>query len=96
MARPEEKAGAMLNKWLSMKRDHDSDPTSLDRAGKRPYLSSLVDNLADAQFWRKQIVSEIARKVGQIQNKGLGEGAVRELNDEINKGLREKWHWNNR
>mmetsp|Transcript_18514 Transcript_18514/g.37086 ORF Transcript_18514/g.37086 Transcript_18514/m.37086 type:complete len:260 (-) Transcript_18514:31-810(-) len=96
MARPEEKAGAMLNKWLSMKREHDSDPTSLSRSGKRPYLSTLVTDLNDAQFWRRQIVKEIATQVGLIQNKGLGDAAVREMNDGINKLLREKWHWNNR
>ena len=36
------------------------------------------------------------RKVSQIQNAGLGEFKIRDLNDEINKLLREKRHWENR
>lgn len=31
----------------------------------------------------------------QIQNAGLGEFRIRDLNDEINKLLREKRHWEN-
>lgn len=40
-----------------------------------------------------QIIREIAQKVAQIQNAGLGEFRIRDLNDEINKLLREKRHW---
>ena len=32
----------------------------------------------------------------KIQNAGLGEHAIRDLNDSINKLLREKYHWNRR
>ncbi|KAK1799753.1 hypothetical protein P4O66_006290 [Electrophorus voltai] len=39
------------------------------------------------------IISEISKKVAQIQNAGLGEFKIRDLNDEINKLLREKGHW---
>merc|ERR1712071_491502 len=34
-----------------------------------------------------------SKKVTQIQNAGLGEYRIRDLNDEINKLLREKYHW---
>ena len=34
--------------------------------------------------------------MAQIQNAGLGEFKIRDLNDEINKALREKRHWENR
>ncbi|KAG2470445.1 ISY1 factor, partial [Polypterus senegalus] len=40
-----------------------------------------------------RIISEISKKVAQIQNAGLGEFKIRDLNDEINKLLREKGHW---
>uniref|UniRef100_A0A8C4VW34 Pre-mRNA-splicing factor ISY1 homolog n=1 Tax=Gopherus evgoodei TaxID=1825980 RepID=A0A8C4VW34_9SAUR len=43
--------------------------------------------------WRRQIIGEISKKVAQIQNAGLGEFRIRDLNDEINKLLREKGHW---
>ncbi|XP_077181763.1 pre-mRNA-splicing factor ISY1 homolog isoform X2 [Paroedura picta] len=39
------------------------------------------------------IIGEISKKVAQIQNAGLGEFRIRDLNDEINKLLREKGHW---
>ncbi|KAG2246690.1 hypothetical protein Bca52824_086318 [Brassica carinata] len=39
---------------------------------------------------------EISRKVAEIQNEGLGEHRLRDLNDEINKLLRERWHWERR
>lgn len=35
-------------------------------------------------------------QVGEIQNPGLGEFKIRDLNDEINKSLREKTHWDKR
>ncbi|XP_014815964.1 PREDICTED: pre-mRNA-splicing factor ISY1 homolog [Calidris pugnax] len=40
-----------------------------------------------------EIIGEISKKVAQIQNAGLGEFRIRDLNDEINKLLREKGHW---
>ena len=40
-----------------------------------------------------QVIREISKKVSQIQNAGLGEFRIRDLNDEINKLLREKGHW---
>uniref|UniRef100_A0A8C4VTX9 Pre-mRNA-splicing factor ISY1 homolog n=1 Tax=Gopherus evgoodei TaxID=1825980 RepID=A0A8C4VTX9_9SAUR len=44
--------------------------------------------------WRRQIIGEISKKVAQIQNGDwLGEFRIRDLNDEINKLLREKGHW---
>ncbi|XP_002730438.1 pre-mRNA-splicing factor ISY1 homolog, partial [Saccoglossus kowalevskii] len=46
--------------------------------------------------WRRQIIGEVSRKVAQIQNAGLGEFKIRDLNDEINKLLREKSHWETR
>lgn len=39
---------------------------------------------------------EIGRKVAEIQNEGLGEHRLRDLNDEINKLIREKSHWERR
>jgi hypothetical protein len=35
-------------------------------------------------------------QVGEIQNPGLGEFKIRDLNDEINKLIREKAHWEKR
>ncbi|CAG0921140.1 unnamed protein product [Notodromas monacha] len=53
----------------------------------------MVSNVKEAEKWRVQIIREISKKVSQIQNAGLGEFKIRDLNDEINKLLREKRHW---
>lgn len=60
---------------------------------RRPYLASECKSLYACEKWRMQIIREIAKKVAQIQNAGLGEFRIRDLNDEINKLLREKRHW---
>uniref|UniRef100_A0A8C7C9N4 Pre-mRNA-splicing factor ISY1 homolog n=1 Tax=Oncorhynchus kisutch TaxID=8019 RepID=A0A8C7C9N4_ONCKI len=60
---------------------------------RRPFLASECTELPKAEKWRRQIISEISKKVAQIQNAGLGEFKIRDLNDEINKLLREKGHW---
>ncbi|XP_058488801.1 pre-mRNA-splicing factor ISY1 homolog isoform X1 [Solea solea] len=60
---------------------------------RRPFLASECSELPKAEKWRRQIISEISKKVAQIQNAGLGEFKIRDLNDEINKLLREKGHW---
>ncbi|CAK7339358.1 unnamed protein product [Dovyalis caffra] len=63
---------------------------------RRPYLASECRDLAEADKWRQQIMREIGRKVAEIQNEGLGEHLLRDLNDEINKLIREKSHWERR
>ena len=45
-------------------------------------------DLAACEKWRRQVVGEISRAVGKIQDGSLGEARIRELNDEINKLLR--------
>lgn len=42
-------------------------------------------------FLEKRLI--LFLKVTQIQNAGLGEHRIRDLNDQINKLLKEKKHW---
>ena len=89
----------MLNKWVKMR--EEEDPTSLlsrrsAQRKKRPYLATQCEHVADAERYRRQIVAEIADGIKKIQNPGMGEHALRDLNDGINKLIREKWHWNRR
>jgi len=63
---------------------------------RRPFLASECRDLNEADKWRQQIMREIGRKVAEIQNEGLGEHRLRDLNDEINKLIREKSHWERR
>jgi pre-mRNA-splicing factor ISY1 len=97
MARPAEKARAMLNKWVAMR---EGDERIVRSGGwkkeRRPHLASECEHLADAERFRGQIVREIADKIAKIQNPAQGEHAIRELNDEINRLFREQWHWNRR
>ncbi|KAF2298115.1 hypothetical protein GH714_015124 [Hevea brasiliensis] len=91
MARNEEKAQSMLNRFIALKEQEKKKPKE-----RRPYLASECRDLAEADKWRQQIMREIGRKVAEIQNEGLGEHRLRDLNDEINKLIREKSHWERR
>mmetsp|Transcript_1474 Transcript_1474/g.2792 ORF Transcript_1474/g.2792 Transcript_1474/m.2792 type:complete len:300 (-) Transcript_1474:327-1226(-) len=91
MARNEEKAQSMLNRFVTAKQEQNRKPKE-----RRPVLASDCDNIIDAEKWRQQILREIGKKVTEIQNSGLGEHRLRELNDEINKLIREKGHWERR
>jgi pre-mRNA-splicing factor ISY1 len=97
MARPAEKARAMMNKWVAM-RDGDNhiDHNKRNNNNRRPYLASECEHLIDAEKFRKQIIYEITNNISKIQNPTLSEYEIRELNDTINKLQREKYHWNKR
>ena len=85
MARNAEKAMTTLARW------RQSQTGEVKK--RRPYLASECDDLKECEKWRLEIIREISRKVTQVQNAGLGEYRLRDLNDEINKLLREKRHW---
>mmetsp|Transcript_5666 Transcript_5666/g.13486 ORF Transcript_5666/g.13486 Transcript_5666/m.13486 type:complete len:225 (+) Transcript_5666:72-746(+) len=90
MARNEEKAMAALNRWVVQKKH-----TIMGDFGdvRRPRVASEVTDLKACKRWRADLIKEIGSKIGEIQNAGLGEHRIRDLNDEINKLLREKVHW---
>ena len=88
MARNEEKAQAMLNKFVTAK-----TAANKKNMTDRPYLSTECDDITDCEVWRNQIIKDISKKVSLIQNEGLDEHKVRDLNDAINKLMREKGHW---
>jgi pre-mRNA-splicing factor ISY1 len=106
MARPAEKARAMLNKWVALReqegvggnRRPGGAAAGQHKPGnrRRPYLASECEFLADAERFRNQIVREISEGIAKIQNPALGEHEIRDLNDDINHKMREKWHWNRR
>ncbi|XP_039564389.1 LOW QUALITY PROTEIN: pre-mRNA-splicing factor ISY1 homolog [Passer montanus] len=78
---------------LRARRDHGECVWFSVQQERRPFLASECNELPKAEKWRRQIIGEISKKVAQIQNAGLGEFRIRDLNDEINKLLREKGHW---
>ncbi|TFK75539.1 Isy1-like splicing factor [Pluteus cervinus] len=92
MARNEEKAQSMLYRF----REAQAAELGLGtRADKRPRMASACKSLRECERWRGEILREISRKVSKIQDSGLTDYEVRDLNDEINKLLREKRHWEN-
>jgi pre-mRNA-splicing factor ISY1 len=82
----------MLNRFLTSKLEKEGG----GRGKKRPYLASECRDLNECDRWRGEILRDIGKKVMEIQNAGLGEHRLRDLNDEINKLIREKWHWEKR
>ncbi|CAG8574396.1 6807_t:CDS:2 [Paraglomus occultum] len=90
MARNKEKAQSILYRF----REAQAAELGLIRQKeRRPYLASECNNRQEAEKWRQQIVREISRKVSKIQDAGLSDYQIRDLNDEINKLMREKGHW---
>lgn len=89
MARNEEKAQSMLNRFLQGKVDEQRGPKA-----RRPYLATECTDLNEADKWRQQILREIGRKVMEIQNAGLGEhrcaGSSRGL---LRPGMESPWRW---
>lgn len=97
MARNSEKAMSTLHRWRKLQAEESEGGVGAKgRPKKRPYLAELCQSLNEAEKWRKEIISEIGNLVLLIQNVGLGEAKIRDMNDHINKLLREKRHWERR
>ncbi|UKJ90684.2 hypothetical protein MACJ_001618 [Theileria orientalis] len=91
MARNSEKANSMLNKWLRIKSGIEQEQTLI-----RPRHTSEVTNLKDAEKWRSATIKEIMFNITKIQDASLGEFVVRDLNDEINRLIGIRKHWDDR
>ncbi|KAJ7052538.1 Isy1-like splicing factor [Mycena amicta] len=92
MARNQEKAQSMLYRF----REAQAAELGLGtRADRRPRMASACKSLREAERWRGEMLREVSRKVAKIQDPGLSDYELRDLNDEINKLLREKRHWEN-
>eukprot|EP00928_Gymnodinium_smaydae_P054099 TRINITY_DN37931_c0_g1_i1.p1 TRINITY_DN37931_c0_g1~~TRINITY_DN37931_c0_g1_i1.p1 ORF type:complete len:318 (+),score=100.32 TRINITY_DN37931_c0_g1_i1:181-1134(+) len=62
-------------------------------AKKRPKIASEVNTVKECEYWRSELLRGVAKKIATIQDASLGEHRIRDLNDEINKDLREKAYW---
>jgi len=87
MARNQEKANSMLNRWWAGKNG------LLTQAPKRPRFVVKVASLKDAEQWRMDVIKETTKCIAMIQNPTLAEDRIRSLNDEINKLIRERGAW---
>ncbi|GAA5875309.1 hypothetical protein JCM1840_001925 [Sporobolomyces johnsonii] len=92
LARNEEKAQSMLYRF----REAQAAELGLaQKTDRRPRVAASCKDLRQCERWRGEILREISRKVSKIQDAGLTDYEVRDLNDQINKLLREKHHWEN-
>ncbi|PNY27041.1 Pre-mRNA-splicing factor ISY1 [Tolypocladium capitatum] len=91
MARNSEKAQSMLFRF----REAQAADLGIIDAGRtrRPRLITEVDAVPACEKWRGQVLKEISRKVSRIQDPVLSDYQIRDLNDEINKLMREKHMW---
>jgi len=85
-----------LARWRQMKIDSETGGGKFTGVRRRPYLAEECGDVRGCKRWRREIIQEISQKMSQIQNAGLGEFRLRDLNDEINKLIREKRHWEDR
>ncbi|KAI1764424.1 Isy1-like splicing factor [Hypoxylon sp. FL1150] len=91
MARNSEKAQSMLFRF----REAQAADLGIIDAGRarRPKVITEVDSVPSCEKWRGQTLKEISRKVSRIQDPALSDYQIRDLNDEINKLMREKHMW---
>ncbi|KAL9112757.1 MAG: hypothetical protein Q9227_003060 [Pyrenula ochraceoflavens] len=91
MARNSEKAQSMLFRFRAQQA---ADLGILDTSRtRRPKLITSVTAIPVCEKWRGQCLKEISRKVTRIQDESLSDYQIRDLNDEINKLMKEKWMW---
>lgn len=91
MARNVEKSRSLFSQWNSLV--SESEKGKLQR---RPGHTGDCHVLAEAEKWRKEVIREALQKVASIANAELGEQRIRDMNDEINKLIKLKWHWDRR
>ncbi|KAK4161478.1 Isy1-like splicing factor [Cladorrhinum sp. PSN259] len=91
MARNSEKAQSMLFRF----REAQAADLGIIDAGRmrRPRAITEQDSIPNCEKWRGQVLKEISRKVSRIQESSLSDFQIRDLNDEINKLMREKHMW---
>ncbi|KAK3363447.1 Isy1-like splicing factor [Lasiosphaeria hispida] len=91
MARNSEKAQSMLFRF----REAQAADLGIIDAGRtrRPRAITEQDSIPNCEKWRGQVLKEISRKVSRIQDPALSDYQIRDLNDEINKLMREKHMW---
>ncbi|KAK2754402.1 NineTeen Complex (NTC) component [Arachnomyces sp. PD_36] len=91
MARNSEKAQSMLFRFRAAQAA-DLGILDIGRT-RRPKAITSITSIPTCEKWRGQVLKEISRKVSRIQDQSLTDFQIRDLNDEINKAMREKWMW---
>jgi hypothetical protein len=63
---------------------------------RRPKAPSTIATIPACEKFRGQILRDVSRKITKIQEESLSDFQIRDLNDEINKLMKEKWGWERR
>jgi pre-mRNA-splicing factor ISY1 len=84
MERNAEKTMTTLARWRAAKE------AETGKNERRSYLVRECTDVKKCGKWRIEIIREISKKVEQIQNAGLEEFRICDLNDEVNKLMRER------
>lgn len=90
MSRNKEKAQGGLNRYYEEKAR--ASGLVVDQSS-RPRRVQSVKTLAEAELWRKTIVSEISAKLSAIYDPSLSDDELRSLNDQLNTLHKEKRAW---
>ncbi|VVT51013.1 uncharacterized protein SAPINGB_P002955 [Magnusiomyces paraingens] len=91
MSRNSEKSQSMLFRF----REQQAAEMGVINTGRmrRPRSVQTVQDVHICEKWRGQINKEIGQKIVKIQDPALSEFQIRDINDEINKLMREKTAW---
>jgi hypothetical protein len=60
---------------------------------RRPKVITQVDSIPVCEKWRGQVIRQISRAVTKIQDPSLSDYQIRDLNDDINRFMKEKYVW---
>ena len=88
MARNEEKAFTLFNKWHTFKQEYHAVS-----GNRRPLGTGHVDSLPEMEKTRRDVVAKITKAIAAIKNPNLEEMKIREMNDEINKMMKQKYYY---
>lgn len=95
MARNEEKAQSMFYRFR--KAIQNEEAGWINPSPNEPLLPSTCESLPAALFARRELLKDISRKIGRINEESLrDEEEIRALNDEINRLIRRKNEWDGR
>eukprot|EP00392_Amoebophrya_sp_AT5.2_P012330 g12430.t1 len=93
MARNLEKQKHSLNKYWDHRKALEKDGYGPLLSERRPRNSSQIDSVKECRKWWNNLKWELSQKIVRIQNATLPEAEIRDLNDDINKLLKERDYW---
>ncbi|OBA22095.1 hypothetical protein METBIDRAFT_39875, partial [Metschnikowia bicuspidata var. bicuspidata NRRL YB-4993] len=91
MSRNKEKSQSGLHRYYEQK-IQDAGVVRID-AGNRPRKVQSVETIAEAELWRRAVMSEMLAKMAAVNDPSLGADELRAANDALNRIYAEKRAW---